>query len=180
MYYKAFCCLILLFFLMTIYLTNALKFELSRMDPSVGPTQPVPKPCNITCPLCTHSCFEPCYNGSLKCYTNTSDLPLLLVPEVCRMEDIGELFMGLGCFKQFPKYTLSLRFFDLRSDDPCKTCHGNPCQNNGVCINVSNATKRDDKYECRCTNPFFGTFNTQILTTLIGISWAYIGLEYLY
>ena len=27
---------------------------------------------------------------------------------------------------------------------------------------------------------YIGTFITEILTTLIGISWAYIGLEYLY
>ena len=51
---------------------------------------------------------------------------------------------------------MSMRFHDLPSNDPCHTCYGNPCQNDGVCVNISNDTKRDEKYECRCSKPFFG------------------------
>ena len=85
--------------------------------------------CNITCPMCTHNCV---YHGE-----NPLNQCIVEMPR-------GPPGCFKGCFKQCPKYTTSLRFVDIASDDPCQTCNGNPCQNNGVCVNISNDTRRDE------------------------------------
>ena len=142
MHYNKPFCLISYLFLIVIPLRNCFKFDSAPIETSTQfPQHPSVNISNITCPSCSHSCIYSSDSGP----SNT---------DVCIYANIWLCFKG--CFKQCPKYTVSWRFIDLAPEDPCKTCNGNPCQNNGVCINISNDTKRDEKYECRCSKPFFG------------------------
>ena len=143
MYYYTFCGLILNLLLIPICPTNSLKFNSSTIGTRMQLSQPSLDFCNITCPMCTHSCVHSCENQLKQCIVEMPD-------------GSQEPVCFKGCFKHCPKYTNSLRFVDIASDDPCQPCIGNPCQNNGVCVNISNDTRRDEKYECKCSEPFFG------------------------
>ena len=37
--------------------------------------------------------------------------------------------------------------------NPCESCYGNPCENDGVC---KQDESRDDGFKCECPVPFFG------------------------
>ena len=119
-----------------------------------------------TCTLhkkpCLHACVKKCDHGDclgadcsgyaghfLRCPQGTFSIFFSSNSSRFHCLMLTCIFFSLLCF------FVEIIYLSIQGN-PCEGCFGNPCENDGICKDISKDPSRDERFQCQCLKPFKG------------------------